>query len=126
MEQLTGKKRRLRRGYTYEVGPVGGKMTKYRVVPARQCASKHWGGVRQCQGVCGHKGPHWSYDFQGWLHQWKNKKEADPRWIGIASSDTAPDHWSYIHPKDKQADYYRSHDKRTVVSKKPSKKGTKK
>lgn len=83
----------------------------------KPCKSKHiLFGVDQCSGCAGHKGHHWSYSSEGSLIQWVNKadpksKNADSKRLkkygGFGSSNTPPDHASYIHPKAKMKYAYR-------------------
>ena len=98
----------------FSTGPVGGTMTTHRVHPAAQCPSKHWMGGERCQGVRGHKGPHWCYRSDGWLEQWQQKKDIKGPW-DWASQTTPPDHKGYVHPKDKQKEHHRNFDKWEVV-----------
>lgn len=81
-------------------------MTKKQV---KQCKSKDAISKLQCQGIKGHKGWHWCYRANGWLNQWKRKKDIKGP-MDIAASQTPPDHAMYIHPKDKidEAFYYYS------------------
>jgi hypothetical protein len=64
----------------------------------RQCLSKETFKDVRCQGVPGHKGPHWAYDNGGHLIRWVNKREKDPKWKNIACSWTPPGHKSWISP----------------------------
>ena len=59
----------------------------------RRCRDKH------CVGILGHDCPHWRYDEDGSLHQWRSCKGLK-KW-DWASSMTPPDHKKYIHPKNK-------------------------
>lgn len=83
----------------------------------KPCKSKHiLFGVDTCAGCTSHKGHHWCYDKDGSLIQWRN--ESDPKsknagsklvkkYGGFGSSNTPPDHASYIHPKVKMKHAYR-------------------
>lgn len=83
-------------------------MTKFRVYDAKQCRSTDFMSGCRCQGVEGHKKPHWCYREDGFLEQWKSKKDIKGPGDWAASS-TPPDHKSYIHPKDKIKEHHRSH-----------------
>lgn len=89
------------------------------IIPAKRCQSTHFG--HQCCGLKGHSGWHWCYREDGTLAQWNPRKNLKP-W-DVASSSTPPGHKSYIHPKDKAADYYVAHNKTKLVY--PKKKGRK-
>lgn len=73
----------------------------------KQCKSKHFLAKLQCQGVKGHSGQHWCYRGNGWLEQWKRKKDITGP-MDTASSSTPPDHKMYIHPKDMTEVYYKT------------------
>lgn len=64
----------------------------------KQCRSKDTLKDVRCQGVPGHKGPHWAYDAGGHLIRWVNKNEKDPKWKNIACSWTPPGHKRWISP----------------------------
>lgn len=72
----------------------------------KQCLSKNVFSQLRCQGASKHKSHHWCYGFDGWLHQWKSKKDIKNK-FDWASSHTPPDHKGYIHPKDKINEHYR-------------------
>lgn len=105
--------------YEYSDGPIGGELTVYRVYEAKQCTAKGVFTTKRCQGVLKHTGPHWYYGPSGWLEQWKDDKDIEGKWDWAALS-TPPDHDSYIHPKDKQNEYFHHFDRREVVGKKQS------
>lgn len=98
----------------YATGPVGGPMTEYRVYHATQCKSEDTFHQAKCQGVHGHKGPHWSYGPNGWLHRWQRKKDIKSKW-DWASSSTPPGHPEYPDPEIQTALYYKNFDRREVV-----------
>ena len=64
----------------------------------RQCKSKDFFKDLRCQGLPGHKGPHWGYDAGGHLIQWVNKKARDPKWKNIACSWIPPGSKGWISP----------------------------
>ncbi len=94
---------KLGKSYTYSNGPVGGPLTKFRVHQANQCRAKEGflGPEGRCQGVQGHKGMHWFYEPNGWLYQWKSKKDIKGQ-FDVASSHCPPGSKNYIHPKDQE------------------------
>jgi hypothetical protein len=72
----------------------------------KQCRSEDKLKDVRCQGIPGHKGPHWAYDEGGHLIRWVNKLEKDPRWKNVACSWTPPGHKSYIPPTIMNAHHY--------------------
>lgn len=70
-----------------------------------QCREKVFIAGR-CQGVQGHKGPHWSYGPDGSLC--RDDNEADPVMNGSAES-IPPGHTNYISPVDMQDQLCRKH-----------------
>ena len=62
----------------------------------------------RCQGVDGHKGVHWAYKPEGSYAYWLNN--ADPSSIehDVGAGWIPPDHESYVHPVDKQKEYFMS------------------
>lgn len=72
----------------------------------KQCRSNDRLKDVRCQGVPGHKGPHWAYDEAGHLIRWVNTKEKDPKWKNIACSWTPPGHKTYVSPEKMDKHYY--------------------
>lgn len=88
----------------------------FRCHEAKQCDSKAILSSLQCQGVHKHDGPHWAYRPNGYLEQWKRKKDITGP-MDWAHSSTPASHKSYIHPKEMEAKYYRSFNKTVRIKK---------
>tara|TARA_Y100000310_G_scaffold334291_1_gene413774 strand:+ start:4228 stop:4647 length:420 start_codon:yes stop_codon:yes gene_type:complete len=86
----------------YQVGKR--KWTKR--VWGQQCDHKIM--LTMCQGLKGHSGDHWCYRPNGYYHYSVNRSDLDEplKPHDIAGGTTPPGHKDYIHPKDKQDEYY--------------------
>lgn len=63
----------------------------------------------KCQGAEGHRGNHWRYRECGQYEWHRNDNDKETWQEHIAGGWTPPDHKDYVHPIDKQNDYYVAH-----------------
>lgn len=59
-----------------------------------------------CQGIVGHEGFHWCYDYQGSLCQADPRKDLKP--MDIACGSIPPGHRDYISPEKMRDQFYLS------------------
>lgn len=78
----------------------------WRTETQAQCSDKDILCDLPCQGVFGHKGPHWAYKPNGSYAYWLNESDPDSIEADVGAGWTPPDHKSYIHPKDKSVECY--------------------
>lgn len=83
----------------------------YRREWAEQCQHKGL-FLKQCQGIKGHKGVHWSYRPDGSL-VWEDNDDPLHNW---AAGSTPPGHERYVSPIDMQPDHHLSHYTETQVT----------